>query len=146
VATPATPGGIKRPGIVTFIGVVLYFQAVMALVVAVVMIAFKSRFEGVLVNNNVTLTSDGILATGIVELALAIVLFFVASGIMRGSRGYRTFVAIVEIIRAGTALFFMLFHHSGAYIEGGFLTILVALFVIWALYHERAEEWFESTG
>jgi hypothetical protein len=146
VATPATPGGIKRPGIVTFIGVVLYFQAVMALVVAVVMIAFKSRFEGVLVNNNVTLTSDGILATGIVELALAIVLFFVASGIMRGSRGYRTFVAIVEIIRAGTALFFMLFHHSGAYVEGGFLTILVALFVIWALYHERAEEWFESTG
>lgn len=146
MATPATPGGIKRPGIVTFIGVVLYFQAVMALVVAVVMIAFKSRFEGVLVNNNVTLTSDGILATGIVELALAIVLFFVASGIMRGSRGYRTFVAIVEIIRAGTALFFMLFHHSGAYIEGGFLTILVALFVIWALYHERAEEWFESTG
>ena len=142
----ATPGAMKRPGVVTLIGVVLYFQAVMAAVVGVVMIAFKTRFEGVLVNNNVTLSGDSILATGIVELALAIVLFFVASGIMRGSRGYRTFVAIVEIIRAGTALFFMLFHHSGAYVEGGFITILVALFVIWALYHERAEEWFEATG
>ncbi|HYJ61468.1 MAG TPA: hypothetical protein VE032_08405, partial [Actinomycetota bacterium] len=86
------------------------------------------------------------LATGIVELALAIVLFFVASGIMRGSKGYRTFVAIVEIIRAGTALFFMLFHHGGAYVDNGLVTMLVALFVIWALYHERSEEWFESIG
>ena len=142
----ATPEGMRRPGVVTLIGVILYFQAVMAAVVGVVMVAFKTRLEGVVVNNNVTLSGDSILATGVVELALAIVLFFVASGIMRGSKGYRTFVAIIEIIRAGTALFFMLFHNSGAYVESGFITILVALFVLWALYHERSEEWFERTG
>lgn len=138
--------GMKRPGTVTLIGVVLYFQAAMAAVVGIVMIAFKTRLEGVAVNNNVTLSSESILATGIVEIALALVLLFVASGIMRGSKGYRTFVAIIEIVRAGTALFFMLFHHEGAYIESGFLTILVSLFVLWALYHERSEEWFEAVG
>ena len=136
---------MKRPGIVTFIGVILYFQAVMAAIVGVVMIAFKTRLEGVVVNE-VEMSGDGVLATGIVELALAIVLFFIASGIMRGSKGYRTFVAIVEIIRAGTALFFMLFHTGGAYVDNGLVTMLVSLFVIWALYHERSEEWFERVG
>lgn len=137
--------GMKRPGVVTLIGVILYFQAVMAAVAGIVMIAFKDRLEDVVVNN-VTLSSSSVLATGIVEIAVALVLFFVASGIMRGSKGYRTFVAVVEIFRAGAALFFMLFHHGGAYVEAGFVTILIALFVLWALYHERSEEWFEATG
>ncbi|HEY6566727.1 MAG TPA: hypothetical protein VI341_04330, partial [Actinomycetota bacterium] len=86
--------GVKRPGIVTFIGVILYIQAFMALVAGIVSIAFSGRIDDVTVNG-VELTKGGVVVSGVWELIMAVILFAVAAGIMRGSRGYRMFVAIV---------------------------------------------------
>ena len=78
---------------------------------------------------------------------MAVILFFVASGLMRGSRGYRTLVAIVEGFRMASALFIMLFHHGGAFVDSGIVTLLVGTFVLWALYgHDASDEYFERTG
>ena len=137
--------GVKRPGIVTFIGVILYIQAFMALVAGIVSVAFSGRIDDVTVNG-VELTKGGVIASGVWELIMAVILFAVAAGIMRGSRGYRMFVAIVEGIRIASALGFMLFHYTGAYVEAGFISILISMFVLWALYHEKSDEYFESTG
>lgn len=137
--------GVKRPGVVTFIGVVLYIQAFLAAVGGIVGLAFSNRLDDAVVNG-VQLTKNGIIATSIWELIMAVVLFFVASGIMRGSRGFRMVVAIVEGIRIVSSLGFMIYHSGGAYVESGFISILISMFVLWALYHEKSDEFFESTG
>jgi hypothetical protein len=38
----------------------------------------------------------------------------------------------------------MFTHHTGAFLFQGLLTIAIAIFVLWALYNERSEEYFES--
>ena len=73
-------------------------------------------------------------------------MFLVASGIIRGSCCYPAFVAVVEGIRMASALFLMLFHNNGAFVESGVVTLLIGTFVLWALYHEKADEYFEATG
>jgi hypothetical protein len=137
---------VRRPGVVTFIGAILYIQAFMAATVAIVSLAFKGRLDGVTVNG-VTLSSNGVVATAGIEAVLAVILFIVAAGLMRGSRGYRLFVAVVEGLRMASALVLMIFHSGGAYVDSGLATLLIGTFVLWALYgHEKSEEYFESTG
>jgi hypothetical protein len=139
--------GIRRPGVVTFIGVILYIQAVLAAVAAIVAFAYKTRLADAITNQSgVDFSGDNLIWLGIVEAITAVVLFLVASGIMRGSRGYRLFVAIVEGFRIASAFFYMLWHHDGPFLESGIVTILIGAFVLWALYHEKADEYFESTG
>ena len=46
---------VRRPGVVTFIGVILYIQAFLALVAAVVMFAFRDRVADVISSNGVRL-------------------------------------------------------------------------------------------
>lgn len=138
--------GIKRPGVVTFIGVILYIQAVLAAVAAVMAFAYKTRLaDAISSQGGVEFSSDNLIWLGIIEAITAVVLFLVASGIMRGSRGYRLFVAVVEGFRMATAFFYMLWHHDGPFVESGIVTLLIGAFVIWALYHEKSDEYFEST-
>jgi hypothetical protein len=138
---------VKRPGIVTFIGVILYIQAALAVVAGIVAIAYKTRLSDTLENQSgVSFSDSSVLGIGIVELILAVLLFLVASGIMRGSRGWRAFVGIVEGLRMASALFAMLYYHDSAFVESGIVTLLIGTFVLWALYgHEKSEEFFEST-
>ncbi|HJR99074.1 MAG TPA: hypothetical protein VJ979_14360 [Actinomycetota bacterium] len=138
---------IKRPGVVTFIGVILYIQAALAAVAAIMAFAYKSRLaDAISEQSGVEFSGDNLIWLGVIEAVMAVVLFLVASGIMRGSRGYRAFVAIVEGFRMATAFFYMLWHHDGPWIESGIVTLLIGAFVLWALYHEKADEFFESTG
>jgi hypothetical protein len=138
---------VKRPGVVTFIGVILYIQAFLAVVAGIVAIAYKTRLSDTLERQSGVSYSDGsVIGLGIGELVLAVLLFLVASGIMRGSRGWRAFVGIVEGLRMGFALFAMLYYHDSAFVESGIVTLLIGTFVLWALYgHEKSEEYFEST-
>lgn len=138
---------VKRPGVVTFIGVILYIQAALAAVAAVMAFAYKTRLsDAITAQSGVDLSGDSIIGLGVIEAVMAVILFFVAAGIMRGSRGYRLFVAIVEGLRMTTAFFYMLWHHDGPFIESGIVTLLIGAFVIWALYHEKADEFFEATA
>jgi hypothetical protein len=138
---------VKRPGIVTFIGVILYIQAFLAVVAGIVAIAYKTRLSDTLENQSgVSFSDSSLLGIGIVELIVAVLLFVVAGGIIRGSRGWRAFVGIVEGLRMASALFAMLYYHDSAFVESGIVTLLIGTFVLWALYgHEKSEEFFEST-
>ena len=139
--------GVRRPGVVTFIGVILYIQAALAAVAAIMAFAYKTRLsDAISAQSGVELSGDNLIVLGVIEAIVAVVLFFVAAGIMRGSRGMRLFVAIVEGFRMTTAFFYMLWHHDCPFIESGVVTLLIGGFVIWALYHENADAFFEATG
>jgi hypothetical protein len=140
--------GIKRPGVVTFIGVILYIQAALAAVASVMLFAYKARIQDAISTQSGNTLSDGsIVATAGMEAIAAVLLLVVAAGLMRGSRGWRTFVAIVVGIRMALALWVMLFHQTGAFTDLGVVTLLVGAFVLWALYgHDKSEEYFERLG
>lgn len=136
---------VRRPGVVTFIGIVLYIQAFLALVGAIVLLAFSGRIGEVLAEvSTVTVTGGSIVVAAVGELILAVLLFLVAGGIMRGNRGYRLLVAVVEGLRMATALIAMLYYQDGAFVERGVVTIAVGIFVLWALYgNDRSDAYFE---
>jgi hypothetical protein len=135
----------RRPGVVTFIGVILYIQSFLAAIAAVVMLAFRSEVLDYLAKEGSPLSDGSYTGTIIGEIVAAVLLFIVASGLMTGSRGIRLFVAIVEAIVMGVALYGMLAHHVGGYLYRGIFTLFVGVFVLWALYgNERSQEFFEN--
>lgn len=136
----------RRPGVVTFIGVILYIQAFLAAVAAVVMLAFRSEVFDFLEKEGSPLTDSAYTGTIIGEGIAAVLLFVVAAGLMSGRRGARLFVAIAECVAMGFALYTMLVHHTGAYLYRGGFTLLVGVIVLWALYgDDRSEAFFASS-
>jgi hypothetical protein len=136
----------QRPGVVTFIGVILYIQAFLAAVSAIVLLAFRDDIQDFLEGAGSPLSDGSVTGTVIGEAIAAILLFIVGAGIMSGSRGMRLFVAIVEAVVMGIAVYTMVTHHAGAYLYRGFFTLLVGVFVLWALYgNDRSEAFFEGS-
>lgn len=128
-----------RPGVITLIGIVIWIQAGIAAIVG---------FAGVLLRNNsdfqanIGLSADQLLINAIGELALAALLVIVAFGLMSGSRGARTFIAIVMAARVGYSVWVMISHTGGA-VAAAAVTIAISLFVLWALYdHKDASAYF----
>jgi len=136
----------RRPGVVTFIGVIILIQAFLAAVVAVVTLAFRDEVNDFLASQGGTQSDASITGTAIGSAIAALLLLLVGSGILRGSRGWRLFVVLVQAANMGYALYLMITHPHSAFITSGLVTLLIGAFVIWALYgHKESEEYFESS-
>jgi hypothetical protein len=68
----------------------------------------------------------------------------VALSLLRGGKGARILVTIVQVIAVASAAWTMFTHHTGAFLFQGLITTAIAIFVIWALYNERSEEYFDA--
>lgn len=79
-------GVLRRPGIVTFIGFVIYIQAFLSAVAGVVLLAFRGDIEDFLSSNGVELSKGEATGSAIGSLVVALFLFIVGAGIIRGSR------------------------------------------------------------
>jgi len=135
---------VRRPGVVTFIGAIILIQAFLSAVVAVVTLAFKDRVTDFLAGQGSTTSDASIMGTAIGAAVAALFLFIVGSGILRGSRGWRLFVVLVQAANMGYALYLMITHPHSAFMTSGLVTLLIGVFVIWALYgHKESEEYFE---
>ena len=137
---------VRRPGVVTFVGVIILIQAFLSAVVAVVTLAFKDEVVDFLAEQGGSQSEASLTGTAIGAGIAALFLLFVGAGILRGSRGWRLFVVIVQAANMGYALYLMITHPHSAYITSGLVTLLIGVFVIWALYgHKESEEYFESS-
>ena len=126
-----------RPGVVTLIGVVIYIQAAIAAIIAVM--AFVNRDDPHW-QEQTGQTPEALLGTAIGEAILALILAGVAMRLMSGSRGARGLVAFVMGLRIAFASWAMLAHHGGGVFGTSAVTIVIALFVLWALYGNQASE------
>ena len=134
--------GTRRPGVVTFVGVVIYIQALVAAAFALVMFIERNNGKFQLVTGQ---SDSDIIVHAIVEGLVAIALFAVGMGIMSGSKGFRLFVAIVMGFRIVVSAYWMLTHHAGGYDSAAIVTILIGIFVLWALYgHKESDAYFEG--
>ena len=135
----------RRPGVVTFIGVILYIQAALATVAAISMVIWRNDVLDFLEEQGSPLSEAGYTGTILGEAILAVLLFLVAAGIMRGSSGMRLFVAIVQCISMGFAVYILIAHHVGGYVYRAVFSLFVGFFVLWALYgHPESDEFFDT--
>lgn len=131
----------KRPGVVTLIGVIMLLQATFTLVGGVVLLALNTQ-ERILAETG--LSSSQLVTSGVVSLVVGAVVGLVSLLLLAGSRVARGLVAAVQVLNVAFAAWVMFAHHTGAYLYQGLLTVGIALFVLWALFNERADEYFES--
>ena len=134
---------LRRPGIVTFIGVIIVVQGFLAAVAGVVVLAFNSSDRIQAATNQ---TSSALVGTGIAELVIAALYLAVGLGVLNGNRGSRFLVVLAQGIGMALATWLLLTHHAGGYSTRSLITLLIGTFVIWALYgHRESEEWFTGT-
>lgn len=130
----------ERPGIITFVGVVVYIQALLAGITGV--LALLNRNDAGW-QEATSQTADQLFVLGIAEIIVALVLALLANAIMMGMRGARTLVGLAMAVRIGVAAWTMLTHHSGGAFGTSAITIVIALFVLWIMYgDERSEAFF----
>ena len=131
----------KRPGVITLIGFLLLTGAAFVGVSGIVTIAFRNT-ESVL--DSTGATSGELLTAGILALVIAGIQGLIGAGIRAGSRISRAPVAVVQVLHVAGASFLMFTHHTGAFLSQGLITVAVALFVLWALFNDRADEYHNA--
>jgi hypothetical protein len=137
----------RRPGVVSFIGIILYIQAFLAAVATVSMLIWRNDLLDYLEKEGSPLSDGAFTGTIVAEAITAILLVIVANGIMRGSSGMRTLVAIVQCFAMGVAVYILIAHHVGGYVYRGVFTLFVGVFVLWALYgNDESDRFFATNG
>lgn len=132
---------VKRPGVVSLIGVIMIIQATLTLVGGIVLLALSGEQR---ILEETDIETSGLIVAGIVSLIVGAIVLLVALSLMRGGKGARLLVTIVQVIAVASASWTMFTHHTGAFLFQGLLTIGIAVFVIWALYNERSDAYFDS--
>lgn len=134
---------VKRPGVITFIGVLIYISAAMAAIASIAAFLGKGTAEAAALG----LSDTSLVTAGVVEAIIAVLMVLTAYYLMSGSKGARLVVAVVMGIRLVAVVWIMLTHHVGGFLWSGLLSAAFALFVLWALYgDDRSEEYFEAIG
>jgi hypothetical protein len=137
-------GTVRRPGIVTFIGVIVAVQGFLAAVAGIVVIAFRNSDS---IRETTSQTASALMAAGIAELVVAGLYLLVGFGILGGNRMARFLVVLVQGIGMALATWLLLTHHGGGYTTRSLVALLIGTFVIWALYgHPESDEWFSAEG
>jgi hypothetical protein len=132
----------RRPGVVTFVGVVLYIKAAIALVVAIAIFFNRDNADFASITGR---DSDWLTGTAVGELIVAVLLLLVAAAIMSGAKWARLAVAIVIGIRMAVAVYWMIVHFGGGLQWNALLTVGIGIFVLWALYgNDASDRYFEG--
>ena len=133
---------MKRPGVITFIGVILMLQGVFGAVGGVVLIALQTNQS---VIDATGATKSELFTSGLVQLIISAIVILIALGILGGSRVSRGIVAAIQIINVAAASWAMFTHHQGAFLYSALITIAIAVFVLWALFNEKSDEYYNAT-
>ena len=137
----------RRPGVVSFIGIILYVQAFLAVVAAVSLLIWRDDVLDFLEKEGSPLSDNAFTGTIVAEVIAAVLLFLVANGIMRGSSGMRLLVAIVQCFSMGVAVYVLIAHHAGGYVYRGVFSLFIGVFVLWALYgNDESDRFFETNS
>lgn len=132
----------RRPGVITFVGVVLYIKAVMAAVIGIALLFEKNTSELQSITGR---DGDFLQATAFTELVVALLLFLAASAIMSGQKWARMLVAIVVTIRLAVVAYWMVTHIGGGLHWNAILSAGIGIWVLWALYgNEESQDYFEG--
>ena len=132
----------SRPGVVTFVGVILYFKAAVALVIGIALLVEKDSLQAATVQDG-----DFFVTTAVGEFIVAALLFLVAYMLMSGHQWARLAVAIVLTFRASMASYWLISHSTPGIQWNALLSVAIAVLLLGGLYwNEKSQEYFERTG
>jgi hypothetical protein len=131
----------KAPGVVTLVGIYLW---IIALVSAVSGIALMLMRNDAGTQALYDATSSELLITGGVEIVIGLIIAAAAVGLRNGSRGSRTFVAVLMGLRIAATMLALVLAPGAGMLAAALLHILVPVLVLWALYgSDKAEAYFD---
>lgn len=122
----------RRPFGVTLVGVLIYINGFVDLIVGVLLIVLAAAGQ-------VTQSVGGAWATGILLIVVGLIVLSVASGILRGSRTARTIIAIVEVVSIAANIYALVI---GGQPAGTIVSIIFSLVILGLLYSGRASAFF----
>ena len=133
-----------RPGVVTFVGILVYINAAIA---AVNSIGTFMNSDSLLWKDAYNATTTELIWLAVFEAVLAVLLLLVGSGVMSGAKWARMAVAIVVGIRV-VSLSWWALTHLGIGVFSWHLIIALAFgfFVLWALYGKDESNAFYEGG
>jgi hypothetical protein len=147
MTTASAPSTTARPGVITFIAVIMYIQAALAAIAGVAILIWRNDVLDWLEQEGAPLSSGGLTGTIISEFVAAALLFLAAAGLMRGSSGWRLVIAIVQGFAMALAVYTLIAHHVGGYVYRAVFTLFIGVFVLWALYgNEQSDRYFAEHG
>ena len=132
---------MKRPGVITFIGVIMLLQATLTLVGGIVVLALSTQDR---IMEQTSLSTSELVTSGVVSLIIGGIVLLVTLALLGGNKGARLLVTIVQILAVAVASWSMFTHHSSAFLFQGLITTAIAIFVLWALYNERSDACFDA--
>ena len=136
---------MKRPGTVTFVGVLLAIGAVLNAAIGIALIVEKD-VEALQDIFGVT-DPNVMVTTGVVELIIAGLLALVAWAIFSGANWARWAVAIVLGVRVAVAGWWLITHLDGGIHWNAILSIAFAVFILWALFgNKESSDYFEKAA
>lgn len=136
---------MKRPGTVTFVGVLLAIGAVLNAAIGIALIVEKD-VEALQDIFGVT-DPNVMVTTGVVELIIAGLLALVAWAIFSGANWARWAVAVVIGIRVAVAGWWLITHLDGGIHWNAILSIAFGIFILWALFgNKESSDYFEKAA
>jgi hypothetical protein len=132
----------QRPGVITFIGVIMLIQATLNIVAGVMLLALNTQQR---IIDETGLSSSELVTSGVVALVVGAIILLVTLALLAGSRVARVLVTIVQVIAVAGAAWGMFAHHTGAWLFSGLLQVGIAIFVLWALYNEKADAYYAKS-
>ena len=136
---------MKRPGTVTFVGVLLAIGAVLNAAIGIALIVEKD-VEALQDIFGVT-DPNVMVTTGVVELIIAGLLALVAWAIFSGANWARWAVAVVIGIRVAVAGWWLITHLDGGIHWNALLSIAFAVFTLRAHYgNKESSDYFEKAA
>ena len=145
--TETVPSSTRRPGVVTFIAVIMYVQAALAAIAGISLLIWRDDVLDWLEQEGAPLTDGALTGTIIGEFVAAALLLLAAAGLMRGSSGWRLVIAIVQSLAMALAVYTLIAHHVGGLVYRSVFTLFIGVFVLWALYgNDQSDRFFEENG
>lgn len=132
---------MERPGVVTFVGVLVLIKSGIALVTGTALLIARGSDQAA----SAGISDDSLMTGAIAEMMAALILYFVAWYLLKGRKGARLIVAIAVGLQLVVTTFVMLDHGSGGYLFTGLISAAFSLFILWALYgDDRSHEYFNA--
>jgi len=132
----------SRPGVVTFVGVILYLKAAIAVVIGIALLVEKDSVAAATGQDG-----DVLVTTAVGEFIAAGLLVLVAYMLLSGHNWARLAVAIVLSFRAAMATYWLITHPAGGIHWNALISVTIAVLLLGGLYwNEKSQEYFERTG
>ena len=132
---------MERPGVVTFVGVLVLIKSGIALVTGTALLIARGSDQAA----NAGISDDSLMAGAIAEMIAALILYLVAWYLLKGRKGARLLVAIAVGIQLVATVFVMLDHGTGGYLYTGLISAAFSMFILWGLYgDDRSNDYFNA--